>query len=87
MLPQPIKTFIEIFSKFPSIGPRLATRLAFYLANIGKNEIENLEMAVSNLKKLKTCERCFLFIRIIAPFVRIKTETKRQSLLLKKKRI
>ncbi len=59
MFPDPIKNFIEIFSKLPSIGPRLATRLAFYLANSGKNEIENLEKSVGNLKKLKTCERCF----------------------------
>ncbi|MDP3052406.1 MAG: recombination mediator RecR [bacterium] len=59
MFPEPIKNFIEIFSKLPSIGPRLATRLAFYLANSGKNEIENLEKSIGNLKKLKTCERCF----------------------------
>jgi len=59
MLPQPIKDFIEIVSKLPSIGPRLANRLAFYLVNSGKNEIENLEKAVLNLKKLKICERCF----------------------------
>lgn len=59
MLPEPIKNFIEIFSKLPSIGPRLATRLSFYLANSGKNEIENLEKSIGNLKKLRTCERCF----------------------------
>jgi recombination protein RecR len=59
MLPDPIKNFIEIFSKLPSIGPRLATRLSFYLVDSGKNEIENLEKSISNLKKLKTCERCF----------------------------
>ena len=59
MLPDPIKNFIEIFSKLPSIGPRLATRLSFYLVDSGKNEIENLEKSISNLKKLRTCERCF----------------------------
>ena len=59
MLPQPIKNFIEIVSKLPSIGPRQATRLAFYLTNSGKNEIENLEKTIGDLKKLKTCERCF----------------------------
>ena len=59
MLPEPLKNFIEIFSKLPSIGPRLATRLSFYLVDSGKNEIENLEKSISNLKKLKTCERCF----------------------------
>lgn len=59
MLPQLIKNFIDIVSKLPSIGPRQATRLAFYLINSGKNEIGELEKAVADLKKLKTCERCF----------------------------
>jgi len=59
MFPEPIKNFIEIFSKLPSIGPRLATRLAFYLVNSGKNEVENLEKSIGNLKRIKTCERCF----------------------------
>lgn len=59
MLPEAIKNFIEIVSKLPSIGPRQATRLAFHLINSGKNEIEKLEKVVFDLKKLKTCERCF----------------------------
>jgi recombination protein RecR len=59
MLPEVIKKFIEIASKLPSIGPRQATRLAFHLITSGKNEIENLEKAVADLKKIKTCERCF----------------------------
>ncbi|MEK7574223.1 MAG: recombination mediator RecR [Patescibacteria group bacterium] len=84
MLPQPIKTFIEIFSKFPSIGPRLATRLAFYLANIGKNEIENLEMAVSNLKKLKTCERCFFIYTDNCPVCSHKNRDKETIAIVEK---
>ncbi|MEK7086662.1 MAG: recombination protein RecR, partial [Patescibacteria group bacterium] len=30
MTPEPIQKFIDSFSRLPSIGPRLATRLAFY---------------------------------------------------------
>lgn len=59
MLPNPIKNFIDGFSKLPSIGPRLANRLAFHLVNSGKNEIEKLSQALAGLKSLKTCERCF----------------------------
>jgi len=39
MLPQPVKNFIDIFSKLPSIGPRQATRLAFKLVAGGKKKI------------------------------------------------
>ncbi|MEK7624505.1 MAG: recombination mediator RecR [Patescibacteria group bacterium] len=76
MFPREIKNFIEIFSKLPSIGPRLATRLAFYLANSGKNEIENLERAIGGLKKLKTCERCFSVYADNCPFCSHKNRDK-----------
>ncbi len=59
MLPDPIKNFIAIFSKFPSIGLRQATRLAFYLINKGKNQIEETVKVISDLKYLKSCSQCF----------------------------
>ena len=59
MLPDPIKKFIEIFSALPSIGPRQATRLAFKLIAGGKNKIEEISKAVSDLKNLKICSQCF----------------------------
>jgi len=59
MLPEPIKKFIEIFSALPSIGPRQATRLAFKLIAGGKNKIEEISKAVSDLKNLKICSQCF----------------------------
>ena len=59
MLPDPIKKFIEVFSKLPSIGPRMATRLAFYLSSIDKNNLGELESAFSGLKKINRCPRCF----------------------------
>lgn len=59
MLPNPIKTFVDLFSRLPSIGPRQATRLAFYLSNLGKNKIREISTAVSELADLTTCSRCF----------------------------
>lgn len=59
MLPEPIKKFIEIFSALPSIGPRQATRLAFKLIAGGKNKIEEISKAISDLKNLKICGQCF----------------------------
>ena len=59
MVPEAIKKFIDIVSKLPSIGPRQATRLAFYLIGFGKNEIGELADAVSGLTNLKRCPDCF----------------------------
>ncbi|MEK7555365.1 MAG: toprim domain-containing protein [Patescibacteria group bacterium] len=59
MLPDPIKNFIAIFSKLPSIGLRQATRLAFFMISKGKNQIEETAKAISDLKLLKICSMCF----------------------------
>jgi len=58
--PNPIKKFVEIFSKLPSIGQRQATRLAFYLAR--KNDLsKNINSAIETIANdLKICSQCFL---------------------------
>lgn len=58
-LPEPLKKLIEDLSDLPSIGPRQATRLVFYLINRGGQEIQNLARNVDNLKAVKICGRCF----------------------------
>ena len=59
MIPEPIKKFIDIFSSLPSIGPRQATRLAFYITNLGKSQIYDLAKSIADLQQLKTCSNCF----------------------------
>ncbi|MBI5401713.1 recombination protein RecR [Candidatus Wolfebacteria bacterium] len=59
MFPESIKKFIDIFSKLPSIGPRQATRLAFYMISGGKNKLEETAKAVADLKAVKICSNCF----------------------------
>jgi len=59
MLPKEIQNFIEKFSKLPSIGPRLATRLAFHIIGKDKTSISALETAILHLKNLERCGRCF----------------------------
>lgn len=59
MLPEEIKKFVEEFEKLPSIGPRQATRLAFRLISSGQAKLSELSDAVSGLKKVKICPRCF----------------------------
>ncbi len=59
MFPEPIKNFINIFSKLPSIGPRQATRLAFYLISGGKNKLKEASKAIADLETIKICSNCF----------------------------
>jgi recombination protein RecR len=58
-LPQIIQKLINRFSNLPSIGPRQATRLVFYLINQGKNEILELANQIQELQKIKICSFCF----------------------------
>lgn len=59
MLSLKIQRFIEVFSKLPSIGPRQAHRLAFYLVNLSKEDFKKLELALTDLKNIDRCPRCF----------------------------
>lgn len=58
-LPLPVKRLAEELSSLPSIGPRQAIRLAFFLVGRGQNEIGNLATSIANLKNIKICSRCF----------------------------
>ena len=59
MIPESIQKFIESFSKLPSLGPRAATRLAFYLIKLDPESFKNLESSLGNLKRINRCEQCF----------------------------
>jgi len=59
ILPSNIQKLIERFSRLPSIGPRQATRLVFYLINQGPNEILGLANQIQELQKIKICSFCF----------------------------
>lgn len=59
IIPPIIKKVIERLTYLPSIGPRQATRLAFYLIHQGQNEIFNLAQNINDLKKIKICQNCF----------------------------
>lgn len=59
MRSDPIQEFIDAFSHLPSIGPRQATRLAFYLVNSGKKKIEELQLVIHALSNVKLCSQCF----------------------------
>lgn len=50
---------IDAFSRMPGIGVRSAQRLAFYILQSGKEEIENLQRNIREVKEnVKFCRRC-----------------------------
>ncbi len=60
MFPPSIQKLIDLFSKFPTVGPRTAARFVFYLLKLSKEEIENLISSISELKNtIKICQFCF----------------------------
>jgi recombination protein RecR len=58
-IPPPIQNVVDELSRLPSIGPRQAIRLAFYLIGEGKETIRGLSASIGELKNIKICERCF----------------------------
>ena len=60
MYPLSIQKLIDLFSKFPTVGPRTAARFVFYLLKLPKEEIEKIVFSLSELKKtIKICKFCF----------------------------
>ncbi len=58
-LPEQVRKLIDTLAELPSIGPRQATRLVFYLINKGQDSIQNLARNIDELKRIKVCSRCF----------------------------
>ena len=55
-----IQKLINLFSKFPTIGPRTASRFVFYLLRLTEKEIKELTSAILKLKeKVKLCKLCY----------------------------
>ena len=58
--PNPIQKLIDQFLKFPTVGPRLASRFVFYLLSLEREELENIIDSIKNLKKeVAICSSCF----------------------------
>jgi len=60
IFPKSIATLIEHFQKFPSVGPKSAQRMAFYLLRMPQVEVEKFAQSMIDAKaNTKTCEICF----------------------------
>ena len=60
LLPRSIERMIDELAKLPGIGPKSASRLAFYLFKLPTDHFENFQHAVDQLKSNVTfCDNCF----------------------------
>ncbi len=59
MYPPHIEKLIKLLSKLPTIGPRTAARLVFYLIKKDDQEIDELINAIEGIKEIKMCSLCF----------------------------
>lgn len=79
-----IKRLTELFSRFPTIGPRTASRFVFYLLRLEPAQVQQLAEAILDLtKKVSICQFCFNpFERSDQPLCDICTDPKRNRQLL-----
>ncbi|MBL7156504.1 MAG: recombination protein RecR [Candidatus Pacebacteria bacterium] len=58
--PKVIQKLIDLFCKFPGVGPKTAARFVFYLIKQGDQDVKDLAQSISVLKEsLKVCSFCF----------------------------
>jgi recombination protein RecR len=60
LLPEPIQNLINALERLPGIGPKSASRLAFFLLRAPEDASQNLAEALTDLKnKIAFCEECY----------------------------
>jgi recombination protein RecR len=56
----PVAALINEFSKLPTVGPKTAARLVFYLLNRPRNEAQALAQAILDVKdRVRFCSSCY----------------------------
>jgi recombination protein RecR len=60
MLPDPIQSLVIALERLPGIGPKTASRLAFYLLRASEDVSGQLAEALTDIKtKIAFCQECF----------------------------
>lgn len=82
-LPEPVQNLINAFERLPGIGPKTASRLAFYLLR-GKDDLpEKLASALSALRSAtRLCSECFNITLADREKCEICTDPKRENSIL-----
>lgn len=82
MYSETVQKLIEVFSKFPTVGPRTASRFVFYLLDKSSQEAEEILKAINELKKVKTCPGCFRHYEGESSLCQICSDPRRDKSLL-----
>jgi len=60
MYPEPIERLIQLFSKLPGVGPRQATRMAFYVLSESNGYAASISRSIDEVRKnISFCDQCF----------------------------
>ena len=59
MLPKSLQALTRYFTTFPGVGPRMASRYAFFLLHQDHQKINDFIKELQNLKKVRFCTQCF----------------------------
>ncbi len=61
-LPEPLQRLIEELTRLPGVGPKTASRLAFFLLKAPRDQVVALADALRGVKEeIRTCSRCFTY--------------------------
>ena len=83
LLPEPIEKLILAFERLPGIGPKTASRLAFYLLRAPDGYSADLAAALDLIKKETVqCSRCFNFTNAGREICEICADTSRDDAIL-----
>lgn len=83
MLPDPLQNLITAFERLPGIGPKTASRLAFYLLRAPEEHSAALAEALTALRsRIAFCEECFNITLAGRPRCEICDDPRRDGSLL-----
>src|SRR6056297_1212769 len=57
--PQPVQKLIQELRRLPGVGPKTATRYAFYLVHSPEEKIKAFQNILQELHDIKLCKNCF----------------------------
>lgn len=62
MYPKIVQNLIDQFARLPSVGPKTAERLVFYLLKQPETQLHQFGEAIEHIKEnIKICQKCFNF--------------------------
>ena len=83
LLPESIQSLITALERLPGIGPKSASRLAFFLLRAPDDVAQDLSTASANLKaKTAFCQECFNITEAGRTLCEVCESSKRDSTLI-----